>query len=68
MGFFTEEANRYEIPDKLLNCHHCNNDTFYTRQEQLHSPTTTFLNLEWLDKTATCYVCSECGYIHWFSK
>jgi len=68
MGFFREEAEQYEINNKRLKCYHCENTTFFTRQEQLHSPATTFLNMEWLDKTATCFVCADCGYIHWFMR
>ena len=26
----------------------------------------SFFNLEWVQPSADCYVCAECGYIHWF--
>lgn len=69
MGIFSaEEPKKYEIDDKQLICMFCNTDTFYVRQEQLHSPTRTILNLEWTDRTATCFVCSSCGYMHWFMR
>lgn len=69
MGLFTaEEPKRYEIDGKQLTCMFCQKDHFHTRQEQLHSPTRTFFNLEWTDSTATCFVCSSCGYMHWFMR
>jgi hypothetical protein len=27
-----------------------------------------FFDLDWLNKSATCYICDDCGYIHWFLK
>ena len=69
MGLFSaEEPKQYAIDDKKLVCMFCSNDTFSTRVEQLHSPTRTIFNLEWTDKTATCFVCSSCGYLHWFMR
>ena len=69
MGLFTaDEPKQYAIDDKQLICMFCRNDTFTTRREQLHSPGRTFFNLEWTDKTATCFVCSSCGYLHWFMR
>ena len=29
-------------------------------------PTRGAFNLEWTAPTATCVICSECGYVHWF--
>lgn len=72
MGLFSKEASddaqRYELNNKVLKCHHCENDTFFTRTEQLHTPRSTLFNMEWMDKTASCFICSECGYIHWFLR
>jgi ribosomal protein L37E len=69
MGLFSaEEPKSYEIDNKQLICMFCSNKTFHTRTEQLHSPGRTFLNLEWTDRTATCFVCSSCGFIHWFMR
>jgi len=69
MSLFSEEApKQYEIDGKQLICLFCSNDTFGTRREQLHSPARTFLNLEWTDSAATCFICSKCGYMHWFLR
>lgn len=66
--FSKDEPKHYEIDGKQLNCLFCSNDTFYTRHEQMHSPTRTILNLEWTDSAALCFVCSKCGYVHWFLR
>lgn len=69
MGLFSEdEPKQYLIDEKQLICMFCKNDTFHTRKEQLHSPGITMLNMEWLGSSATCFVCSSCGYIHWFLR
>jgi hypothetical protein len=33
---------------------------------QLHTPGASFWNVEFMNRTATCAICSKCGYIHWF--
>lgn len=58
MGIFAKEADNYaqqfELNYKVLKCHPIENDTFFTRKEQLHTPMTTLFNMEWMDKTASC--------------
>lgn len=55
-----------EINGKRLLCHHCNNDMFIIREAQLHTKIATFFKWEWTGKSGTCFVCTECKYIHWF--
>ena len=33
---------------------------------QLNTAVATFFNFDWANKTASCFVCDGCGYIHWF--
>jgi predicted nucleic-acid-binding Zn-ribbon protein len=69
MGLFSaEEPTKYEIDNKQLICMFCKNETFHVRKEQLHSPTQSFFDVEWMGSTATCLVCSSCGYLHWFKR
>lgn len=51
---------------KPLKCLVCGNDTFYTRKGQINTAAMSFLDLDFLNKTATCRVCGNCGYVHWF--
>ena len=64
--FGKEEPENVTIYGHELTCPVCSNQNFYTRKAQLNKAVTTFFNLDWTDRTATCFVCSECTYIFWF--
>lgn len=49
-----------------LRCVICQHDRFWRRKAQLHGGLASFFNLEWTGPTADCYVCAECGHVHWF--
>ncbi len=67
MGLFSEdEPSSYEIHNRKFICHVCNSDTFWKREAQLNTAAASFFNFDWANKSATCLVCSECSYIHWF--
>lgn len=51
---------------KELVCHHCNHDTFYVSRAQLNTAAMTFLGIDFLNRTASTFICAECGFIHWF--
>ena len=60
------DATEIEINGKPLRCLICSHESFFTRQAQLNTAAATFFNFDWANKSGTCYVCAECGYIHWF--
>lgn len=66
MGLFSSEPSNYQVKDRDLICHNCRNDLFWSREAQLNTAVASFFSLDWANKTATCLVCSECAYIHWF--
>ncbi len=69
MGIFSKDKKRPEnirVKGKQLKCRICDNTKFYTREAQLNTATLSFLDLDWANKSATCYVCSECTHIEWF--
>jgi hypothetical protein len=49
-----------------LRCEICKFDHFHHRNAQLHGAVASFFDLEWTGPRADCYVCAQCGYIHWF--
>jgi len=59
-------AERKTVKGQTLACLICGNDTFFERSAQLNTRGLTFLKLDWANKVADCYVCENCGYIHWF--
>ncbi len=61
------EVKEYFVKKGLkLECAICKNTTFWTRKTLMNTPGMSFLNLDWANKSAVNYVCSECGYVHWF--
>jgi predicted nucleic-acid-binding Zn-ribbon protein len=49
-------------------CHHCKYDHFHKGNALLNTRGLTFLDLDWLNESATTLVCHRCGFIHWFGK
>ncbi len=55
------------ILDRPLSCHHCGAHTFFERTIAMNDADASFLGLEWFtQRGAFCYVCSDCGHVHWF--
>lgn len=67
MGLFGEnEAQKVIIAGRELVCPVCDNKHFYQRTTQLNTTGMTFLGLDWANKNAYNYFCSQCGYMFWF--
>lgn len=57
-----------EIAGKALSCQHCGEQRFHPKSATIEHPAFGGLfNLEGIwGYQATIYVCSNCGYLHWF--
>jgi predicted nucleic-acid-binding Zn-ribbon protein len=67
MGLFdAPEPVNVEVKGNILQCLVCGHQKFWRREAQLHTAAATFFQVEWTNPTALCYVCDNCGYIHWF--
>ena len=67
MGIFKKkEPVPLNIAGVQLRCEICKHDRFFTREAMLNTPGLTFFDLDWANASATCAVCANCGYIHWF--
>lgn len=68
MPLFSKEESpiRVRVQGKALRCRICDHDTFYKRRSQLNTRTATFLNLDWTNPSAYCYVCAKCSHMDWF--
>lgn len=64
--FKKREPQTVEVIGKPLVCPVCSNNLFWTRKAQLNRSVSTFFKLDWADRSATCFVCSDCTYIFWF--
>lgn len=61
-----EEPQAIEVSGRQLRCPICSNTLFWTRQAQLNTAVATFFNMDWVNKSASCFICSDCTHISWF--
>ncbi|MBM3790136.1 MAG: hypothetical protein FJW35_07260 [Acidobacteria bacterium] len=67
MGLFDKkEPEHVYIKGNELHCEICKHTRFYQRKAQLNTAVATFFSFDWVNPSATCVVCENCGYIHWF--
>ncbi len=67
MGLFgNKEPDTVTLGALQLHCEICKHDRFWKKEAQLNTAVATLINFDWVNPTATCCVCSGCGYIHWF--
>lgn len=64
----TLRGGEVEVAGRLMECLVCRSGRFEHRKALLHSRLSAMLGLEWLGPTTDCFVCVECGYIHWFQR
>ncbi|MEO5813793.1 MAG: hypothetical protein ABIT20_00800 [Gemmatimonadaceae bacterium] len=63
----SSEAEEVIIHGQSLRCYHCGTVTFFKRTVVMPAPGASTLGLSALSPHATCYVCSECTFVHWFA-
>ncbi len=61
-----EESTTVEVAGIQLRCVICQYDRFWKREAQLNTSVATFFGFDWANESGTCYICEQCGYIHWF--
>jgi hypothetical protein len=60
------ECQSVQVKHRPLHCKHCGKGQFVHRTAQLNTAFFEFLDLGWLNKSADIYVCTHCGFLHWF--
>ena len=68
MGLFNDDKTpqSVQVAGLELRCRICQHGEFWQREAQMNTAVATFFNFDWANRTATCYVCERCGYVHWF--
>ncbi len=61
-----KEVTTVEIHGRPIRCLICSHDQFWRHDVQLNTAMASFMDLDWMNKSAVCAVCDNCGYIHWF--
>ena len=64
--FKKKEPQTVEVKGNELICPICANKLFWSRRAQLNTSVATFFKLDWANRSAICFVCSDCTYIFWF--
>lgn len=54
------------VNGRELTCPHCRGKSFTHHKAQLNTAGMTFLELDWLNKSADTFHCRTCGRIEWF--
>jgi len=54
------------VKNKKLICPVCDHDQFIETKAQMNTAAASFFDLDWANKEARCFVCSECTYVFWF--
>lgn len=58
---------RFQAAGLPISCQHCKADVFERREAQLDTALLTSLDLDWMNRSGTALVCTNCGLIHWFA-
>jgi predicted nucleic-acid-binding Zn-ribbon protein len=66
--FENQEPQSFVVKGYELKCPICNNRQFRTKQVLLNTTAMTFFNLDWANRNAKSYVCSNCTHIMWFME
>jgi predicted nucleic-acid-binding Zn-ribbon protein len=64
----TSKEKKVKIRGKEIRCPICGNDKFFQRNGLMETPGMTFLGLDWMNKEAYNFICSDCGYVYWFLR
>lgn len=62
------EAKEVRVGGTSLRCQVCDYTRFYAREAHLSTGASVFFGQDWAHSNATCYICEQCGYVHWFVR
>jgi len=60
------EVTTVDVLGRPLKCQVCGHDQFWRHEVLLNTRTLTLFDMEWMNREATCVICEQCGYVHWF--
>ncbi len=61
------EAREVRIAGRQLRCQVCDYTRFFGREARLTTGASLF-GQDWTNSKANCFVCEQCGYVHWFVR
>jgi len=63
-----EDVPEYAAGGKKVVCGHCGSTGFTFGTAKLNTTMMTFLDLDWLNRSASLLIFTNCGKIQWFLK
>lgn len=65
-GWHNQEGKKIAIHNKELHCHHCGGQNFRKMEGKISTSVMLYFFLGFLNRSATCFTCIDCGFVHWF--
>lgn len=66
IGWQDQGGKKIAIHNKELCCHHCGGQNFRKMEGKLSTSVMLFFLLGFLNRSAACFTCIDCGFVHWF--
>lgn len=57
-----------QIEGKELQCSHCGHNQFSKREGILVTKWVSLMGLSFWNRSARCFSCQNCGFLHWFVR
>jgi len=64
----TKYSEQIFINDAKLVCNQCEYDQFYSSKYNPSKDGLNFLGLDWMNNSVDVFICSKCGFFHWFAS
>ena len=62
------EAREIQIAGSQLRCQVCDYTRFFRREAALSTGASNVFGQDWANSQASCFICEQCGYVHWFVR
>lgn len=66
IGLTHETGDELNVAGRNVACPICGHGRFTERRSLLNTRLATLFNVDWANKEAHNYICTQCGHILWF--
>ena len=67
MSASISEAREVRVAGQQLRCQVCDYTRFFRREAGL-TGASSFFGQDWANSKASCFICEQCGFVHWFVR
>lgn len=68
MNASSVEAREVQIAGSQFRCQVCDYTRFFRREADLSTGASSSFGQDWANSKASCFICEQCGYVHWFVR